>query len=118
MTPDENYMTELKVEEINHLSDQEQCDKIAEEFSYVQNEYSQLKTDDIKIPPFTINEIPQFTEAQVWKILSTLKTNKSSIEGDVPAKIFKIFAAFFLRTLDQYNKLRPHYWSVPQHMEM
>ena len=41
------------VEEIRHLSDQEQADIIANQFAKIQNEYEPLKKDDIKVPPFS-----------------------------------------------------------------
>ena len=41
------------VEEIRHLTDQEQADIIANQFAKIQNEYEPLRKDDIKVPPFT-----------------------------------------------------------------
>ena len=90
----ENKGEELIVDNISHLSDQEQCELIADEFAKIPNEYSPLHTEDIHIPKFTEHDIPQFRPAQVWKKLSTMKTNKSTIAGDVPTKLFKYFAAY------------------------
>ena len=53
-----------------------------------------LKDDDISVPPFEENDIPQFSVAEVWKALIGLKTNKSTIPGDLPPKIIKSFAAY------------------------
>ena len=94
MTSYENKAEQIQVEEISHLSDQAQCELIADEFSEVPNLYSPLHTEDILFPSFTVAEIPQFTEAQVWKKLTGIKINTSTREGDAPAKIFKIFAAY------------------------
>ena len=99
MTSYENKDEELKVDSISHLSDQEQCELIADEFAKIPNEYSPLHKEDINIPMFTQNEIPQFRPSQVWKKLSTMKTNKSNIAGDVPAKLFKHFAAYLAEPL-------------------
>ena len=95
ITSYENKYDLPKVEEINHLNDDQQCERIADEFSYVQNQYNELHKDDIQIPDFSENEIPIFHPSQVWKQLTKMKTNKSSIEGDLPAKLFKTFAAYF-----------------------
>ena len=74
----ENKAEEIIVEEINHLSNQEQCDLIADDFSEVPNLYRPLHTTDINIPQFHLNDIPQFTAAQVWKKLASIKAKKSS----------------------------------------
>ena len=67
MTSYENKGEELIVDNISHLSDQEQCELIADEFAKIPNEYSPLHTEDIHIPKFTEHDIPQFRPAQVWK---------------------------------------------------
>ena len=51
------------VADINHLSDQEQAEAIASQFSKIQNEYSPLKNDDVEIPSFKESDIPQFSPA-------------------------------------------------------
>ena len=38
--------------------------------------------------------VPQFLPAQVWFALTQLKTNKSTVSGDIPAKLIKQFAAY------------------------
>ena len=95
----ENKAEEIMVEEINHLSNQEQCDLIADDFSEIPNMYRPLHTSDIQISHFHFNDIPQFTAAQVWKKLATMKANKSSREGDIPAKLLKLFAAYLAEPL-------------------
>ena len=87
------------IESINHLPSQQQCDLIANEFANIPNSYNPLHTSDIYIPNFTENEIPVFTEAQVWRKLAKLKTKRSSQKGDVPSKLFKIFAAYLAEPL-------------------
>ena len=68
----EDKSQETKVEGINHLSNQEQCDVIANEFSKIPNKYNPPHTKDIKIPTFEVDDIPQFTAAQVWKKIDTM----------------------------------------------
>ena len=52
------------------------------------------KKEDIMIPPFEENDIPQFHPAQVWLFMYKLKTNKVTVPGDFPAKLIKHFAAY------------------------
>ena len=89
----------INVDEISHLSDAEQAEIIAEKFASIQNEYSPLKSDDVEIPPFSKEEVPQFQPSQVWLILSKLQTNKSTVPGDFPVKLIKLFAAYIAEPL-------------------
>ena len=82
------------IQNINQQSDQDQAETIADYFSSIPNEYDALKTEDIKIPHFTKDQIPQFHPSQVWLQLTKLKTNKSTVRGDLPAKLIKEFAAY------------------------
>ena len=91
---DQQKNEELIVDQINHLSDQQQAEVIAEKFASIQNEYDALKSEDISVPPFSESEIPQFHTAQVWFALSRLETNKATVPGDFPAKLIKEFAAY------------------------
>ena len=95
------------VDSINHLSSQEQCELIANEFAKIPNEYSPLHTNDIKIPPFKADDIPKFTEAQVWKKITKMKTKRSSQKGDVPAQLFKVFAAYLAEPLTNIFNCQP-----------
>ena len=87
------------VEEISHLSDQQQSEMIAEQFAKIQNEYEPLSKDDISVPPFAHKDIPQFHPAQVWDMLSKIRTNKATAPGDFPAKLIKHFAAYLAEPL-------------------
>ena len=60
------------VEEISHLSDQQQSEMIAEQFAKIQNEYEPLSKNDISVPPFACNDIPQFHHTQVWDMPSKI----------------------------------------------
>ena len=82
------------IQDINHQTDQEQTEAIADYCSSKPNEYDALQTEDIKIPHFTQGQIPQFHLSQVWLHLTKLKTNKSTVRGDLPAKLIKEFAAY------------------------
>ena len=92
------------VDDINHLSDQDQAEQIAEKFASIPNSYEGLNTEDISIPVFEESEIPQFHPAEVWFALSRLDTNKATVAGDFPAKLIKLFAAYLADPLsDVYN---------------
>jgi hypothetical protein len=80
---------QINIEEINHLSDQEQAEIIAEKFSSIQYEYEPLKSEDISVPPFSEKDIPQFHRSQVWLHLTQLNMNKATVPGDLPAKLIK-----------------------------
>ena len=81
---DQHKSDKIVIQEINHLSDKEQAEKLGEHFSTIPNQYDQLSKDDIKIEPIEKNEIPQLKEVQVWDLLTHLKTNKSTVQGDLP----------------------------------
>ena len=96
---DQQKYEKLVVQDINHLSDQEQADKIADHFSSIPNQYEQLKKEDIYISPFELEDIPQFKVVQVWDKLTQLKVNKSSVKGDIPSRIYKEFAVYIAEPL-------------------
>ena len=96
---DQQKNEQPNVEEIRHLSDQEQADIIAQQFARIQNEYEPLKSEDISVPYCAKSDIPHFSPAQVWFALTKLNTNKSTVSGDVPAKLIKEFAAYLAEPL-------------------
>ena len=99
MSHDEHKREELHVSDIGHLSDQVQCEIIADHFASVQNEFNPLQKGDIDIPSFSKSDIPQFTSSQVWLKLSKIKTNKSTVPGDLPAKVIKQSAVYLAEPL-------------------
>ena len=99
ITSNDQTNQQVNIDEISHLSDQAQADIITEKFSSIQNEYKPLQTEDISIPNFSENEIPQFKPAQVWLLLAQLDTNKATVPGDFPAKLSKLFAAYLAEPL-------------------
>ena len=74
------------------LDAKEQAEKLAEYFSSIPNEYEPLKDSDIEVPPFVESEIPQFHPSDIWFRLMKIRTNKSTVPGDLPAKLIKEFA--------------------------
>ena len=82
----------LSVESIKDLHIKEQAELIADKFAEVSQEYEKLKSEDITIPEFPNEDVPQFSVEQVKDILANMDTKKSNVKGDIPAKIFKTFA--------------------------
>ena len=96
---DQQKNERIIVQDINHLSDKEQAEKIAENFAEIPNQYSQLKKEDIFVEVFDEKQIPQFKEVQVWDLLTKLNSNKSTVQGDLPAKLYKEFASLISEPL-------------------
>ena len=70
---DQHKNDNIFVQEINHLPDKDQAEKLAEHFSEIPNQYDQLRREDILIEPINSNEIPQLKEVQVWDLLTKIK---------------------------------------------
>ena len=94
ITSHDKIFQQITIDKISHLPDQEQAEIIADKLSSIQNEYEQLKTDEINVPDYSENDIPQFHPAQVWFHLARIKTNKATVPGDFPARLIKQFAAY------------------------
>ena len=58
-----------------------------------------MKTDDIKVPSFKPEDVPQFHPSQVWLHLTKLRTNRATVKGDIPARLIKEFAAYLAEPL-------------------
>lgn len=66
----------LVVDEINHLSDIQQGEKIADNISAVSHEYDHFKSDNINTKPFTKSSIPHVTVTEVLEKLKNIKNQK------------------------------------------
>ena len=89
---DQKMSDPIIVEEIKHLTDLEQAEKIADFFSKISQEYEPLKEKDIAIPPYSASSIPTFLPSYVEEKLLKIKINKSVPSGDIPPKLIKLFA--------------------------
>ena len=94
ITSSDQQKEQVNIDEISHLTDQEQAEAIADKFAAIPNQYEALQSKDILVPPFSNEDIPQFPPSLVWQHLIQLKTNKATVSGDIPAKIIKLFAAY------------------------
>ena len=90
---------EVNIDEISHLDDENQAEKIADHFTFIPNQFSEISRDDISVPPFTSKDVPQFRPGRVWLLLAGIKTNKATIPGDFPPKLIKMFAAYLAEPL-------------------
>ena len=52
---DQHKVEKIIIQDINHLSDEEQANKLADHFSEIPNSYDQLKKEDIEIEYFSKN---------------------------------------------------------------
>ena len=69
---------ELIVDEISHLDNQQQAEKIADTFSDIPNQYERLVAGDVLNPKFSAADIPLISPAEVWLRLKQLKTTKAT----------------------------------------
>ena len=53
------------------------------------HEYQPLKKADIEIPFIHPSSVPVFTAESVLPYIKEMKTNKSTVDGDIPARILK-----------------------------
>ena len=83
---------EVIVESIKDLSKTEQAEIIADKFAKISQEYEEINTEDIEIPDYLEEDIPQISEADVIAVMREMDDNKSNVKDDVPARIFKTFA--------------------------
>ena len=95
-----------QVEDIKHLSDINQAEIIAQKFAQVSNEYEILNRDEINIPEYSDDQIPNITEDDVIEALESLKLNKSERLNDVPAKIFKSYSNLLCKPLTRWSCYR------------
>ena len=86
---DQEKSAEILCEEISGHSDQEQAEILADSFSGISNEYELIKEDELTIPEGGLGELPQFSLLQVLEHIMKLKTNKSTVSGDIPAFLLK-----------------------------
>ena len=89
---DQQKSEKIVVEAIKDLPVNVQAELIADKFAAVSQEFEKLKEGDIKIPEFTNEEIPQFTESEVKEVLSQMDVSKSNVSGHIPARILKTFS--------------------------
>ena len=96
---DQSKSEPLYIQQISHLSKEQQSEAIADKFSSIANLYQPIQPSDIKIPQFSPADIPQFSPSKIWHCLTKLRANKETVHGDLPVCIFKMFAAYIAHPL-------------------
>ena len=91
---DQGKSEETQVEEISHLTNQEQAELIADKLAEISQSYMGVELTDIIIPPFTKKDVPQLSVRRVKEYISRIKPKKSTPPGDIPAKIIKEFSEY------------------------
>ena len=86
---DEGKSEKLIVPDICHLSDQEQAEAIADRLQATSSTYKHLEDDDIQVPDIPPGSVPEVSPVKVREYIRKMKTKKSTVEGDIPAKIIK-----------------------------
>ena len=89
ISSDQVNKQQIIVDEISHLSKEEQAEKIADSFCAISQEYDKINPESIEIPPFTPKDIPIIDVKTVEKYLKEIKTCKATTKDDIPAIIFE-----------------------------
>ena len=84
---------ELNIEAINHLTDDEQVEVIANYFNATSQKYEEVKSEDIEVKEINPENIPQFSQTKIKQVMDKIKINKVTIPGDIPARIVKMCSA-------------------------
>ena len=79
------------VEEIKHLSANEQAEHIAESFSKISNEYAPLDRSKIRLEDVSKGGIFKTNAKEVFETINSLNTNKAVPRNDIPTRILKRF---------------------------
>ena len=90
---DQTRTEEVSVDEISHLSNEDQAEAIADNFSKISNEYEPLNASDINLESSKVDTpVPVLQPHQVYEYLKKIRTKASTVKDDVPASIIKEFA--------------------------
>ena len=87
MTSHDQLKTEeVNVESICHLSDIEQVELIADNFSKVSNQHDPIDAKQIVLDVKNEKPVPIIEAYKVYEYLKKIKTNTSTVKDDIPAK--------------------------------
>ena len=81
------------VEDIKHLSDNEQAEHIAESFSKISNDYAPLDRSKIRVEDVSKGGIFKTNAKEVFETISSLNSNKAVPRNDIPTRILKRFSS-------------------------
>ena len=57
---------EINIDEIRHLCDQEQAEKIADKFTSIPNQFEALSSEQLSLSSFSQEDIHQFEASRMW----------------------------------------------------
>ena len=104
---DQGRSEKIQVEAINHLSDKNPAEMVADHQAKISNSYKGIKRMNIDIPSFGPEDIPQLPEAKVKVYICMLKSRKSTPPGNMPVKIKKKGVCTVpLYSIDRYHQLK------------
>ena len=92
MCYDDKITGNIQVSDISHFTSIEQANMLADHFSSISREYDPLLNNDIEYPEISEGSFQKFQVCDIIPYLSQIKTNKSNLKGDIPAKIIKQYA--------------------------
>ena len=81
-------------QEISHFDDKKQAELIADTYEKKANQYEPLNDDDIVLPNILRGTYPKVSVKTIYKHMSEIKTNKSTVLNDLPGKVIKRFAKY------------------------
>ena len=100
---------DVKVDSLEHLSNSEAAQKIAEHFAEISNEYAPV--DVGQLPSYLpAQPPPQVEEHVVYEKIKSQKKTKSTLPIDIPYKLRRACAAELAAPL---TKLWKHEWVTP-----
>ena len=80
------------VQSFDGMSDAAQSEEIANQFSQISNLYKPLQSDDICLDGISNNKpYPNMEPFFVHKKIKGMKNNTSTVIGDIPVKVIKLF---------------------------
>ena len=92
----------VNVESICHMSDYEQMEIIADNFSKISNDYDPIDPKQIQLDRGNQKPAPVFEAHEVFEYQTKIRTNTASVKDDIPEKIITEFA---LKLSDPMNFL-------------
>ena len=113
--------TNILVDELIGLNDQEQAERIADHYSTISNQYEQVKSDDFKEyfkDTKDGNAVPNVEPLKVHQIIQTMNQKAATVQGDIPIKLiteFSVELAFPLAHIIRFclsNGVYPDLWKL------
>ena len=112
----------ISVDELIGLSDQEQSERIAENYSQISNQYEQVKDSDFmqyfNPTRHGVCDSPTIEPLKVYRVIEKMNKKAATVENDIPIKLFHEFSvelSFPLSHIINFcikNGVYPDLWKV------